>query len=731
MADPYSSLLASGTPAPVTPAPASTPQAAPASPPPAAPMAGPPAPDAAPGFASWPNGGLYKNVLPAVNNFSNSVLFGLPKAIMHRLGNDENFSVTPQNKTLGTVSGLAGSAASIPLTGALGVGGGFMANAALGAGLSGAAPAIAGDKDWAAKAGEGAALGAAGAGIGKVVGKLLPGVFQNIPGKTDELANELDKTGLGSLFGLNRGDLKKVLNSDKQFSGSAPGLNATENIVKSSADLARAQGIYGRPALKSFLNGMGPEYEKAATAFDNAGYKVSQPEFIQGANAGMNPEAGLQAADNPIYQKIMQQPEVQSYLKNYGDQGGAEKINQLLANFDKRGSWTEGRAYLTKEQSNFYRTPSGAENAVENSELGEAVGGIKGAITDTGFELGGVDPALTGLYRDSRLLSNLALRKASSPSEFAKAGSKTISGMLLAGAGQAAGGPAGAMGLPVMADLLNRGATAVANKGVGMAALQAAPFVRNTLGPLAEKAAPITNAIASAIGKGAAAIPAAGQVASSAALRNGGASEIPKGIADQPWNAGQAQPVQGQAAKAPETPGFPVDPTSPQFQAQLDQGIRQGWIQRGGNVNDPNFTSPQFQRFSNEIKRQISAAGPNAARVAAPVLFPTNPQNREAYLNFLGQNEDIAAKYPGAQFGNPVSTAIKGLPLVGNPAAITARAQFQDAITKATGGAGAGKALMTQLDRANPKDRPAIIANALARNNPIAARLIQQLGGQQ
>jgi hypothetical protein len=116
-------------------------------------------------------------------------------------------------------------------------------------------------------------------------------------------------------------------------------------------------------------------------------------------------------------------------------------------------------------------------------------------------------------------------------------------------------------------------------------------------------------------------------------------------------------------------------------------------------------------------------------RIAAPVLFPASQENRKAYLEYIASKEGVDSTYSGAQFGNQLQNQTAKLPFVGNPDAVAKREQFQAALAKAVGSEKAAAAYMTQLDRAKPKDRKKIIAEAVGRNNPIATRLLQSLGG--
>ena len=774
MADPYSSLLASGTPAPVTPAPASTPQAAPASPS-AEPAPVKPTPQSVfplipAGYnpktttpqelqaAMTPKTSLGSRLAAGATGAGNSILFGIPGAIANIISGKAN---TLQNAVAGNdPTGELGKTYNLGKVAGMG------GNLAIG-GVGSAVAKLAGAGSTAAKIGEAAAtvtspttllgkafaaggakalgeglqtLGTTGNAIGtgmkaaldsgtvqaiNEVGQKDPEAAKNILlssltgfgvgavsggiGKalsnvsTEGMAQqaaEANKTYLSTAMDVKKTDLKFAMKNASQSEGSI------NDMINNAAQTAQKYSTQTKQDARTLLGNVSKTYQLANKAYDSAAIPSSQV----------------------IGSDVMADPVVQKFMSDHPNQG-PEYIKNVLGELDKNtGDVSAQRDILNSEWLNGnkafmgHRAPIGTNPAdtigftQDTAPVATAIKGhLDDAVMDSAQQAGIDTKSQTGLalneakeiYGAFTPIRHSLARQALTVDPLIQGDSGTALSLLLSGAATGTGiGPVLAMGGSKIIQKVGRG---VANQ----VAAETSPTMAK--GFAAASKSKVPTAI-SEIGTGLnAASPAIGRFV--------GGQVAP--------TAGQEQPGQSSNQPMAETPGFPVDPKSPQFQAQLDQGIRQGWIQRGGNVNDPNFTSPQFQRFSNEIKRQISAAGPNAARVAAPVLFPTNPQNREAYLNFLGQNEDIAAKYPGAQFGNPVSTAIKGLPLVGNPAAMTARAQFQDAITKATGGAGAGKALMTQLDRANPKDRPAIIANALARNNPIAARLIQQLGGQQ
>ena len=684
MASPYEQLVNSGTPAS---APGPTPPVSQIPAPPPA-LANPPPSDT--NANGLPNNDLYNNVLPAINKFSNSALFGLPEAIYKRLGlNMNNFSTTPKDPTVNTISGLAGTAASIPLGGiaakGLGVGGSVLKNALMGSAMSGAAPIIEGDPDALKKAGTGALLGAGGAVAGNLLGKLIPKILP----EAEKMANQavISTQGIPG---------KQLIND---YMGNAIGSPAYKIQFLDNYQNKLADFISGKNAGGVNLIPKLGRTEKIAELYDAIKTPLKEADSVLAENAdafnSSLTDKAIGVMDN-MKQKYI--GSVTPEGKPIDTDSIVDSLNTKLENIP---DFAGKREFLQNVMDNNHpSTPSGA-NVSQKAVFDAAAGlthGVMGAAQDTLDSLGKGDllePLQQWHFLQLAAKSNI---KSELKNMATTMGPNTAEKL---GMNAAFGGDLGTTAAnSVKGYLLNKAIPAAATYGAAAArpAISAlakgTEGITNKLGAIAPGTfANLTNAI------------------SSANIRGGG------------------QPDTSTSGSSNVNPNFPIDPNSPEFAQKIDEGIRQHWIMGGNGYADPNFTSPQFKRFEAAIKQHIAEAGPDQMRVAAPVLFPTSPENKKAYLDYLSSNESVASAFPGAQFGNQLENQWAKLPLVGNPGGVAKREQFQSALAKAVGGDKAAAAYMTQLDRANPKDRAKIIANAVGRNNPLAARLLASLGG--
>lgn len=662
-------------------------------------------------------GWVNNRIVPTLTGFGNSMLLGIPQAVVEKLGGKEGVQSYIDSHPSYNAGGVAGDIASTMINPLKLLGGGLVK---IGERV---APKIVEGAEAAPnvvqKIGQGMQNLGTTTGIkaipGQAINNALQQTVRSVAGNDPDAEQHILQAGLiGGIGGLgttalaNVGKItteaeklatksslagmdlqqRKLLNDFLKNSGNGSALSKVgkpEDFLNELADIKTKYNLTGGPG----------DDEKLAQAYIQKKSEWNQldqladanPDFVHNAvfDAGDSVDQSIQnafkfgAKPQPglvedMYQGVVNEPNLAA-KRQY--------LQQIIDNNKNHMGWTPGTEGRTSQAS--FMAAMGMRGALDDSVKALAEQSGMPGLLDSAKEWGPLQTLAQGNLRDQ-----MSLPKESTGSPTAE---KLFTENLLKEGGSG-----------LMEGLARGGISGL----IGSAASKVIPKVVNkfwgaTRGPLqAINKAGQESGTFDKLGQVA-------QVAGGPATRLGGSL-----IANAQTDESQ-QPID-QA-----TPESNNDP-----EAMLKNGINTLWMEGYGQMyGPPDPSSPIYQQFEQGVKMHLTHNGtsPIDMRLAAGIMFP-DEEDKKAYLDTYEKVEKVKSLFPQAM-------QYSGFKIINSPEAMAADNALKDVYAEAVGGdkKGAENAYNRIMHSYyNPDQKKQLLLGTIAKSNPHGADLLKQAG---